>query len=266
MKALKIKVPFIRIGGKTRLASKIIETFPKHSVFVDVFGGAGHIILRKPKLGCLNVYNDVDEEMYNLFKILQHKEKSKRLLQYLKVIPYSRQFFNELRDGVYNIEDDEDIQRAFKYICIMKLSFGGDYMNRTPTFACVKTCYKIKSKNIYRRVVACLPELRSICIEKLNYDKVITRYDSDNTLFYCDPPYIDREKYYKGYTYDDHKKLAELLNGVKGKVCISYYDDPSIYELYPKDKWNYHYLVGYIDSTITGDTCRKTTEVLITNY
>jgi DNA adenine methylase len=59
--------------------------------------------------------------------------------------------------------------------------------------------------------------LKGVTIECLNYAECISRYDSPETLFFCDPPYLNTERYYgKGnFTYDDHVRLAELLNGVK---------------------------------------------------
>src|SRR5690606_17070958 len=75
--------------------------------------------------------------------------------------------------------------------------------------------------------------MRGVMIERLDFAAIIEKYDAPDALFYVDPPYIGREKFYAGgFTLEDHYKLGALLNQVKGKVLLSYYDDPLIAEIY----------------------------------
>lgn len=71
-------------------------------------------------------------------------------------------------------------------------------------------------------------------IDNRDFREIFLVYDSPTTLFYVDPPYVGREKYYAGgFTEQDHRDLAEILNGIQGKAVLSYYDDPLVDELYP---------------------------------
>src|SRR5690606_6635141 len=75
--------------------------------------------------------------------------------------------------------------------------------------------------------------MKNVMIDNRDFREIIRVYDSPDTLFYVDPPYIGREKYYAGgFTEQDHRDLAEMLNKVSGKVVLSYYDHPLVDELY----------------------------------
>jgi DNA adenine methylase len=71
---------------------------------------------------------------------------------------------------------------------------------------------------------------------------VIKLYDSKETLFYCDPPYIhdtrgDTKSYGFEMTNNNHRELSEALNAVDGLVAISNYECELMEELYPSSKW-----------------------------
>lgn len=73
----------------------------------------------------------------------------------------------------------------------------------------------------------------------------IQLYDSKETLFYCDPPYVhvtrgDTKSYGYEMTNEEHRQLAKVLNSVKGRVAISNYQCDLIEELYPAPRWKKH--------------------------
>jgi DNA adenine methylase len=95
--------------------------------------------------------------------------------------------------------------------------------------------------------VEMLPEIADrllrVQIENRPAWAVINLYDSPETLFYCDPPYVhDTRGDSKAYGYEmtdqQHRELAEGLNKVKGMVAISNYQCPLMEELYPRPRWN----------------------------
>ena len=74
-----------------------------------------------------------------------------------------------------------------------------------------------------------------VTIENMDFEKLIINYDKEETFFYCDPPYVGTENYYKNkktFDIDDHKRLYETLKGVKGKFLLRYNDTAFIRELY----------------------------------
>jgi DNA adenine methylase len=94
---------------------------------------------------------------------------------------------------------------------------------------------------------------------------VINRYDSEVTLFYCDPPYPhDSRGDSKAYAYEmkdeDHRQLANVLRNVKGKVALSSYHCDLMDELYS----DWHYIEAPIKNCHSIKKPR--TEVLWVNY
>ena len=96
---------------------------------------------------------------------------------------------------------------------------------------------------------------------------VIKLYDSKETLFYCDPPYIhetrgDTNSYGFEMDDDDHRKLAEALNAIDGLAAVSNYECELMEELYPASKWTKLYSAEKIIHSTKG--VRQ--EVLWVNY
>jgi DNA adenine methylase len=94
--------------------------------------------------------------------------------------------------------------------------------------------------------VEALPEIAErllrVQIENRSALDVIELYDSPETLFYCDPPYVhetrgDDNVYGHEMSDQAHRELAEILNSVKARVALSNYPCPLIDELYPPPHW-----------------------------
>ena len=237
-----IKSPLNYIGGKFYLAKWIISHFPTHKVYVEPFGGTAHVLCKKePSDSTLEVYNDLNEDMVNLFRVLQDESKTEKLLFLLRFTPHSREWFCDLRDCKYLPPGiDESLCQAYRTIVLMKQSFAGNWMNRKASWAFDKKKASV-NKSFFRmpeKLQKLIDRIRRVQIDGLDFRKIIERYDSPDTLFYCDPPYYEKEHYYEGkFSKADHQDLAELLNNIKGKAVLSYYDFPMIKEWYPEPKW-----------------------------
>ena len=105
----------------------------------------------------------------------------------------------------------------------LKMSFGADGR----TFCCHK---RNLSTDRFSKISQ---RLRNVVVENKDFENLIKVYDRPNALFYCDPPYHTTEKYYDvQFTEDDHLRLKNALNHIKGKFVLSYNDDEFIRELY----------------------------------
>jgi len=77
-----------RQGSKRMIADKIIPLFPKHDLYIELFFGAGGMFFSKPKARW-NIVNDLDGDVFNLFMVLQDKDKKNELHEYMKSVAYS---------------------------------------------------------------------------------------------------------------------------------------------------------------------------------
>lgn len=234
------KAPINWWGGKHYIADKIIKLFPPHQVYVEVFGGAGQILFKKPP-SPVEVYNDIDSMLVSFFRLLRDDKKFARFHQLLTLTPYSREEFYHCRD-TWESETDE-VKKIWKwYVTIMQ-----SYSNNGATWGHTKSFSRRgMSASVSRwlnKVDKVLPQaverLRKVQIENLDFREIIPKYDSEDTLLYCDPPYVHSTRT-MSYTYKyemddkDHEELVELLKNIKGKAILSGYDN----DIYKKLNWN----------------------------
>ncbi|MBP1926829.1 DNA adenine methylase [Sedimentibacter acidaminivorans] len=212
------------IGGKKLLRKEIVNRFPeKVDRYVEVFGGAAWVLFYKDKHANFEVYNDYNSELVNIFRCVKyHREELQRELNYFL---NSREMFQDFLVQ-YKTRGLTDIQRAARYFMIIKTSYG----SKGGTYGCVKKD-TVKYINYLTDIQN---RLRSVVIENRDFEKIITTYDREGTLFYLDPPYYGTENYYKevDFTIDDHERLKQALDKIKGKFILSYNDCPEIRELY----------------------------------
>jgi DNA adenine methylase len=225
-KRIPKKAAFGWVGGKSLLADRIISEFPEHKSYVEVFGGALNILYRKERVK-VEVVNDIYAELINLHLAIKHRPQS--LQQYLNRMLISREIFYKLLKK--QLLPRNDIERAAFYYYRLQLSFGAKGGN----FAIHK---KHRSpKNIYRSFKVWHDRLKGVCIENMDFQKLLESYDTEETLFYLDPPYVGTESYYEGskqgnFTIVEHERLANALYKVKGKFALSYNDCEVVRHLY----------------------------------
>ena len=111
-----------------------------------------------------------------------------------------------------------------------------------------------------------IERFREAQIECLDFSKLIPKYDTAETLFYCDPPYVGTEGYYSGgFGEPEHRELARLLQGIEGKAMVSYYPHPLVDELYPgwrRISWE----ACKYSEKVKGGKRQRATELLLMNY
>ena len=189
--------------------------------YVEVFGGAGWVLFSK-EAHKVEVFNDIDRELVNLFKIVKYH--SNALQEELEFLLNSRETFNEYKK--IDINYLTDIQRAARYFYLV-----------THSFAAKKDSYARNKIDINKKVeyLSTVKErLKNVIIENKSYNDLMLSYDSENTLFYCDPPYFSTEKYYKSFQFEEknHIELKNICDNLKAKIIISYNDCEYIRNLY----------------------------------
>lgn len=123
--------------------------------------------------------------------------------------------------------------------------------------------------NIYKSYQKWSKRLRGVTIENKSFEDLITTYDNDEAFFYCDPPYVDTESYYKntgGFGKKEHELLAQTLSNINGKFLVSYNDHPLIRELYKDFNIRVTKEIEYTLGKNAHGTTKKVREIYITNY
>ena len=237
-----VKTPLSKYyGGKFNMIKFLLQFVPPHKVYVEVFGGSGALLFAKEP-SKLEVFNDIDSEVVNFFRILRDKRKFKEFYRQVSLVPYSRE---EFKNFLKTLGEGNEVERAVKFFVCVKQSFGGQLQNTGWSYG--KTTNKDVSA--YLSAIENLPQvverLRRVQIENRDYRKIFEIYDSEDTFFYCDPPYVkDVRKSYYNYRYEftleDHKEFVERVLKLKGMVLISGYEHP-IYERLEKEGWKKSY-------------------------
>lgn len=211
------------IGGKKLLRKAIIERFPeKIERYIEVFGGAGWVLFGKEYNQELEVFNDIDGNLVNLYRCIKyHPAELQRELKWAFV---ARETFYDSKEHL-KVSGFTDIQRAARYFYIIKASFGSDRRsfgtNKKNLNAAIEYLEQIHQR------------LQKVVIENKDYADLIKVYDRPKALFYLDPPYYESEKYYdSNFGIEDHKKLKDILSNIQGKFILSYNDTDFINELY----------------------------------
>ena len=223
----KIKKPICPyFGGKWRLAPWIISHFPEHAIYVEAYGGAGSVLLRKP-ISDYEIYNDLNNDIVNAFKVL--RDNGEELKEKLRLTPYSRvEFNNSYLIGVTPME------RARQFFVRANMGYGSiGSTKENPGFSTACSVGKRRSRSLtWKERTDSLDDiverLRGVTIENLPALELIKVRDHEQTLFYIDPPYLPATRKSTGiYHYEmdkeGHMELAETLNNVKGRVVVSGY-------------------------------------------
>lgn len=256
--------PIIWFGGKGKQAEYIISKMPDHKVYIEPFGGAAHVISQKARINH-EVYNDIDGIVVNF--IIQSIENTDALIEKCAALPYSRELYEKWRREEMP-RDPLEMAVRFFYLNRSAISKGNaDEVPKTgwrhsttssqnPAMGYVNACQKIRSF---------AKRMQGVMIERLDFRTIIEKYDSDEALFYIDPPYVGREKFYAGgFTLEDHYQLGELLNSARGKVIVSYYDDFIINEIY--GHWNIERHGAFKQAVGGQNVGGPTEELLIMNF
>jgi DNA adenine methylase len=239
-------------GGKWKLAPWVMSFFPEHRIYVEPFGGAGSVLMRKLRVYA-EVYNDLDDVVTNLFRVLRDDTKAARLIEALRLTPFSRAEFQEALQ-----EAEDDVERARHLIVRSYMGFGSNAHSSSSTAEKTgfksftrpdeyrSTGFRANSKrsgttpahdwaNYPDALPSIVDRLRGVIVEQRPAIDVMRQHDGLQTLHYVDPPYLPETRspankydlkhrmYRHELTVDDHGELLEFLKTLKGFVVLSGY-------------------------------------------
>jgi len=259
-------------GGKWRLAPWIIQHMPAHRVYVEPFGGAASVLLRKPRSHA-EVYNDLDSEAVNLFRVLRDDDQARSLIALLAMTPFAR---DEFLDS-YSLTGDA-VEDARRFVVRSFMGYGSNAACTALTGR-AQTGFRSNSNRsgtVPAREWTGLPDalrksverLRGVIIENRDARAVMASHDEPTTLHYVDPPYLhelrspanpyDLKHFYRHeLSTGEHGELLTFLGELAGMVILSGYPAPLYDDALPG--WR------RIETRALADGARERTEVLWLN-
>ena len=234
-------LPFRWYGGKYSHLGWLLPLLPKATHFCEPFGGSGVVLLSRDP-SPVETYNDIDSEVVNFFRVL--RERPDELLYRLYLTPFSQEEFRRAcAKGTADAADPIERARLF-FVRAEQVRIGLAQEATPGRWAwCKHTSRRGMAGAVSRwlarvdNLLNIVERLRRVQIENRPAEEVIRRYDSQETLFYCDPPYPhgtrgDARAYSYEMTDDHHRELARTLQNTDGLVALSGYRCPLLDELY----------------------------------
>lgn len=223
-----MRSPIFWFGGKGKMVQKLLPLLPATKIYIEVFGGgASMLCARRPSP--IEVYNDIDRGLYDFFTVLADPELFEQFYHRVALLPYCRQLYNDCREN-WQGELDK-IKRVAMWFVIARQSFGGCF-GRSWGYNVSST--KRGMVGSVSRWLSCLDglpqvhaRLQCVQIECSDWRTILATYDTTETLFYLDPPYVPTTRRAGGYAHEmteqDHRELIEVCLQAQGKICLSGY-------------------------------------------
>lgn len=222
--------PMPWVGGKKALREIIVPLFPSsYKKYVEVFGGAGWILFHKEKGKDIEIYNDRNSLLVNLFRTFQNKRKLKKMQEILKYALNSREEFNRIKKALERPHFVPPVRRAAYFYELIRYSYAASLTSWGGQPHSIRGDFRTMDEACER--------LQEVIVENRDFEELIKAQDGKDTFFYCDPPYHESEQFYKnvgGFKEADHYRLRDLLLSIEGKFLLSYNDDEFIRSLYDK--------------------------------
>ena len=223
---------FPYFGGKTRLADWVMAHLPAHTTYVEPFGGSGAVLLNKPR-SKVEVFNDADEDVVTFFRVA--RERRDELAEWCRYVPFSEQLHDEWADEFFGGDrPNDDVEHAGKWLFLRYSQYAGK-VSRKSGFKREAPDDEKGSRNARNwsnapeRIEHVAERFRGVSVVSEDYQAVVERYDSPETVFYLDPPYFEKEDCYRVAA--DHASLETTLNEIDGYAIVSYTEiPPGLYE------------------------------------
>lgn len=262
-------IPFGWYGGKFSHLDWLLPLLPECHHYCEPFAGSGAVLLnRNPSP--VETFNDLDGEVANFFRVL--RDDKHRLVEAIGLTPFSREEF-AIACGVS--PDLSSLERARRfYVRARQVRTGLAQTASVGRWANCKNTSRAGMSGVISRWLGAIEDLPVVAerllrvqIENRPAVDVIRLYDSPETLFYCDPPYVHSTRGdTKAYGFEmvdrEHEELAEVLNAAQGMVALSNYQAALLDRLYPAPKWR----KTVAPARTVHSTKGKRVEVLWTNY
>lgn len=201
---------------------------PEHRKYVEPYGGAASVLLLKPR-AYAEVYNDLDGDIVNFFRVLRDPFMLKRLVKVCELTPYAREEF----EGAFE-DSDEPIERARRTAVRASMGFGSAGATKNTTGFRIDTDREYSTAmhnwvDYPSGLAAVGKRFTGVLIENRPAVNVMQQHDASDTLHFVDPPYMPETRnsgrcYQHEMTVEDHFNLIRVILGLKGMVMLCGYE------------------------------------------
>ena len=257
-------------GGKFSHLDWLLPILPACHHYCEPFSGSGAVLINRPP-SPVETFNDIDGDVTNFFRMLRDRHED--LIKSISLTPFSREEYHLAIEG--DTKGITDLERARRfYIRARQTRTGLAQTASIGRWANCKDTSRAGMSGVVSRWLGGIEALEDIALRLMRVQienrpaiDVIRLYDSPQTLFYCDPPYLhatrgDSNAY--GFEMDEvqHREFADAVNECQGKVAVSGYAHPIMDEFFNPNKWFKN--VG-ADKTIHSTKATRQ-EIVWTNY
>lgn len=219
-------------GGKSRSVVEILKHLPYKEVYVEPFGGSAAVLLARDK-SKLEVFNDRYAGVVSFYRCMRDEAKMLKMVEWLEDTVHSREDWIFCHDTWKDVDDD--VERAARWYYMTQYSFGqiGRNFGRA-TFSGASPAGKIR--NNIKMYPAIHERFKCVQVENQDWYDCIKDYDSKDTVFYLDPPYIETTggTFKHTMNLDAHRSLLATIFNLKGFAAVSGYSNP----LYEDQDWD----------------------------
>jgi len=235
---------FCWYGGKGVLFKKILEYLDvEHDVYVEPYCGGASIFFKK-KPSKIEVLNDIDKDIFNFFNVMKNKETYEKLIEMLEWTLYSREEFRRAIEICKQEVCEDNVLRAWAFFVGQNMVFSGKDIRQSGENNWSRSFKRNKPATFRNKVLNLdwfAERLRNAFIDCIDGLECIKYWDTEKTLFYIDPPYIadtrkDKNVYKHETDIEHHRKLVDLVLGLKGSFVISGYEH-DIYNKLLENGW-----------------------------
>ena len=258
-----MKTPITYYGGKQQLAKKIISLIPSHEIYCEPFVGGGAVFFQKEPSKS-EIINDINGELINFYEVVQRDFSL--LAQEVIISLHSRKLHHHARVVNENPDMFDRIKRAWAVWVLANSSFGASWDAGWGYDAKGQTTRKLKNKReaFTEELAIRLQDVQIECYDAL---KILRTRDSEQTFFYCDPPYPDTDQgHYDGYSADDFEQLLKTLENIQGKFLLSSFRHQVLKAYTEKNGWYQIELKMNKPMSVQSGESKQKIEVLTANY
>lgn len=224
-------------GGKQYMATKLVDLIPDHRIYCEPFSGAASLLFAKPRKQVSNQtdYLEVINDNLNLIVIFyeQAKTNTEALFNLIDSRLYSEYWHSIGKKIIKNQDNYSLLEIAWATYYLLNVSFGGG-MRKGFAYGKLRPYSNVFYNKLLKFKVKC-ERLKLVTIHDRDALEIIKYYDTPQTFFYVDPPYINtHHSHYKEYSIENYIALINILKDCKGKILLSGYKNE-----YVPNNWHY---------------------------